>query len=91
MASKLIGATVMSVDNRNVGEINDLIIGVESEKAAQAIIGVGGFLGIGEKDVAVDLSRLNIKTDSTTNAWTIVIDTTEDELNQMPEYQAAAK
>ncbi len=91
MASNLIGTTVMSVDNRNVGEINDIVIDIESEKAAHAIIGVGGFLGIGEKNVAIELNRLNIKTDSNTNTWTIVLETTEDELNQLPEYQAAAK
>jgi sporulation protein YlmC with PRC-barrel domain len=91
LASKLIGTTVMTSDNQSIGEVNDIVIDVENEKAAQAIIGVGGFLGIGEKNVAIDLSRLNVTTDGATNSWTVVIDTTQDELNQMPEYKAAAK
>jgi sporulation protein YlmC with PRC-barrel domain len=90
LASKLIGTTVVSIDNQNIGEINDIVIDVENQEAAQAIIGVGGFLGIGEKNVAVELNRLNVRTDANTNSWTVVLDTTEDELKQMPEYKAAA-
>ena len=90
LASKLIGTTVVSVDNRNIGEINDIVIDVENQEAAQAIIGVGGFLGIGEKNVAVELKRLDVRADLETNAWTVVLDTTEEELKQLPEYKAAA-
>jgi sporulation protein YlmC with PRC-barrel domain len=90
LASKLIGTTVVSIDNQNIGEINDIVIDVENQEAAQAIIGVGGFLGIGEKNVAVELNRLNVRTDANSNSWTVVLDTTEDELKQMPEYKAAA-
>jgi sporulation protein YlmC with PRC-barrel domain len=90
LASKLIGTTVMTSDNQNIGEINDIIIDVENQEAAQAIIGVGGFLGIGEKNVAIELNRLKVTTDGATNARTVVLETTADELNQMPEYKAAA-
>ncbi len=59
-ASYLMGATVYNVDNENLGEINDIILDNQG-RAMAAVIGVGGFLGIGEKNVAVDFSALDIQ------------------------------
>lgn len=56
-ASKLIGARVYSSRNENIGDINDLIID-SSGRVAEVIIGVGGFLGMGEHNVAVPMSDL---------------------------------
>ena len=44
-------------NNENIGEINDVLINRNGQVVA-VIIGVGGFLGIGEKDVAVPMSML---------------------------------
>jgi PRC-barrel domain len=43
----------------NIGDINDLIIG-EDGTITHAVVGVGGFLGIGEKDVAVPFDQLQV-------------------------------
>src|SRR5687768_12113336 len=51
-ASKLIGTRVTGANNENIGEINDVLMD-QNGRAHAVIIGVGGFLGIGEKDVAV--------------------------------------
>ena len=49
------------------------------------IVGVGGFLGIGEKDVLLDRSRLAfVATDSGVK---IVVDTSEAELKSLPAYK----
>jgi sporulation protein YlmC with PRC-barrel domain len=60
LASKLLGFPVYNSaadDAERIGEINDLVIGQSGEVSA-VIIGVGGFLGIGEKNVAVNYEDL---------------------------------
>jgi hypothetical protein len=57
MASKLIGTTVVSANNESIGDVNDVIIDRDG-RALAVVIGVGGFLGIGEKDVAVSFDSL---------------------------------
>lgn len=81
-ASKLIGTTVYNTANENIGEINDLIV---TDGAVTAILGVGGFLGIGERNVAVPMSTLKITPDGT--SWKIVVDVNKDKLNTMPAYE----
>ena len=57
MASKLIGTRVVSSNNESIGDINDVIVD-RNGQAIAAVVGVGGFLGIGEKDVAVPFNAL---------------------------------
>jgi len=57
MASDLIGTKVVSANNESIGDINDVILGRDGQAKA-AVVGVGGFLGIGEKDVAVPFGSL---------------------------------
>lgn len=60
-AEDLIGKTVLSTDGDTIGEIGDIV--VSEDKAPLAVIDVGGFLGIGEKPVAVPLSDLQVGED----------------------------
>jgi len=57
MASDLIGTRVVSTNNESIGDINDVIVDRNGQVMA-VIVGVGGFLGIGEKDVAVPFNSL---------------------------------
>jgi sporulation protein YlmC with PRC-barrel domain len=57
MASDLIGTRVVSTNNESIGDINDVILD-RNGQAMAAVVGVGGFLGIGEKDVAVPFKSL---------------------------------
>jgi sporulation protein YlmC with PRC-barrel domain len=56
-ARKLIGSRVYAANDENVGEINDVLMD-QSGRVHAVILGVGGFLGIGEKDVAVPMNSL---------------------------------
>jgi putative membrane protein len=56
-ASKLAGVTVYGPEKKDVGKITDVLISKDG-KAEYVIIGVGGFLGIGEKDVAVPYDQV---------------------------------
>jgi hypothetical protein len=51
---------------------------------AAAVIGVGGFLGIGEKDVAVTFA--SIRATRQDNDWRLVTDATRDTLREAPVY-----
>lgn len=56
-ASKLVGVNVYNQNNDKIGDIREVIVD-KTGKADAVVIGVGGFLGIGQKDVAVAFSDL---------------------------------
>ena len=61
-APKLIEVDVYGADNKKIGKIDDILMGHDG-KAQAVVIGVGGFLGIGKKDVAVPFSAIEWKTE----------------------------
>jgi sporulation protein YlmC with PRC-barrel domain len=71
-ASKVIGVNVYNENNDKIGEIEELIVD-KSAKVDNVVIGVGGFLGMGEHYVAVPMEKLKwvdqpVRTSSTTTA-----------------------
>jgi putative membrane protein len=59
LASDLEGTTVYGGNNENIGEIDDVVLDRKGRVVA-VIVGVGGFLGIGEKSVAIPFEALEI-------------------------------
>lgn len=84
-ASKLVGATVYNTTNETVGEISDVIISPNGTVTA-VLIGVGGFLGMGEKTIAVPYAALKAARGDN-NALKISIDGTKESLKAMPDYK----
>lgn len=82
--SKLIGAEVYGPDDKSIGEINDVIF-ADNGQIKAAVVGVGGFLGVGEKDVALPFEALNItrKPDSAA-IEKITVSFSKDELMNAP-------
>ena len=71
-SSKLIGVNVYNDNNEKIGDIEELIVD-KSGKVDNVILGVGGFLGMGEHYVAVPMENLKwvnepVRTSSTTTA-----------------------
>ena len=69
-ASKLIGLNVYNQQNQKVGDINEILLD-KSGKVAGVIVGVGGFLGMGEHDVLIAFDQIKfvnepVKTSATT-------------------------
>jgi len=56
-ASKLVGVNVYNDTNEKLGSIDELIMNKEG-KIDKVIIGVGGFLGVGQRDIAVNFDQL---------------------------------
>jgi len=80
--NKLIGQSVQNTaDNKTVGTIDSVIID-KSGKIHNVVIGVGGFLGIDKKDVAVDWSQLHV----TDNGRKVTMNADKDQLKAMPAY-----
>lgn len=58
-ASQIIGQTVTTALNQSVGTVNDIVIEPDG-KVAAVLVGIGGFLGIGERSVPIALRHLVI-------------------------------
>jgi hypothetical protein len=84
-ASKLLGSSVTNTANESVGDINDVILGKDGRVAA-VIVGVGGFLGMGEREVAMSYSALRFSRD-TNGRDVITVNTTKDQLKNAPAWK----
>ncbi|MFV0411432.1 MAG: PRC-barrel domain-containing protein [Paracoccus sp. (in: a-proteobacteria)] len=65
------GALVKSPKGEDIGQVRDLIVDAESGQMIAAIIGVGGLLGIGEKQIAVPWDQLTVNSDAQTISTTL--------------------
>ncbi|HVX37758.1 MAG TPA: PRC-barrel domain-containing protein [Hyphomicrobium sp.] len=82
--SKLVGSKVRNKAGDSIGDINEIIL-TNDGSASAAVIGVGGFLGMGEHQVAVQFKSLKIDRDSNGND-VITLDTTKEALKKAPEW-----
>ena len=88
LASQFMGQTVYSSANENVGEINDLVMNKELDNVV-AVIGVGGFLGIGEKDVAIPIDQITVVKEDGNN-MRLTIAATKEQLEAAPSFDRTA-
>jgi len=88
LASQFMGQPVYSAENENVGEINDLVMNKDLDNIV-AVIGVGGFLGMGEKDVAVPIDQITAAKDANNNLR-LTIAATKEQLEAAPVFDRAA-
>src|SRR5438874_2848272 len=80
-ASKLIGAAVYDPADQKIGTVDELVLNPDG-KVADVVLGVGGFLGAGEKHVAVPMAELKRgKNDH------FVLAATKDSLKQMATFE----
>jgi hypothetical protein len=83
-ASKLVGLTVRNEQNETIGEIKEVL--VNNNGAVQsAIVGVGGFLGVGERNVALAWNQLKLARDN--DQLRAMVSMSKDQLKTLPEYQ----
>lgn len=102
-ASELIGSRVyateaeINTDNTfdkadadwdDIGEINNFLVSRDG-KINAVIVGVGGFLGLGEKNVALRMSELRFlkKTGDDADDYFVVVKSNKEQLEQAPEYK----
>lgn len=68
-ASKLMGVDVYGTDNAKIGDIDEILID-KMGKIHGVVVGVGGFLGIGQKDVAIPFAEVQWMTSREVQAQT---------------------
>ena len=84
-ADALIGATVKNKAGETVGEIKDLHLNKDGSIKA-AVVGVGGFLGMGERNVLMPWNQIQVVREND-NDMVIRTEASKDSLKAMPEYQ----
>ncbi len=77
LAEDLIGSSVYSETGESIGDINNLIVNLDGTVDG-VVIGVGGFLGIGEKDVAIEMASFTLTTDENANTRLVTSATKAD-------------
>ncbi|MEX2489560.1 MAG: PRC-barrel domain-containing protein [Pseudomonadales bacterium] len=83
-ASTLIGAEVSTSDGEDLGSVDDLIIDEDGQVVA-IVVGVGGFLGMAEKNVAIGWGR--VTQSGTGEEQELRVDLTREELRSAPEFE----
>ena len=89
LSSQFIGQPVSNDAGETVGNINDLLFD-KGGRIVNVVIGVGGFLGIGEKNVAMPFTALSITADA--NGKRIVkLAVSKEQLKTAPDFKATEK
>lgn len=83
-ASEIIGMNVMTPNNEDtIGEVDDLVLDAQTGKIRYAAVSVGGFLGIGDKMVAVPWQSFKQLRDEDGDMY-LSLDTTKEKLERAP-------
>ena len=83
-ASELLDENIVNAANESVGDVNDVILDANG-KVASIVVGVGGFLGMGEKDVALSFDQLSFARDND-NGLVVSTNATKESLQAAPAY-----
>jgi sporulation protein YlmC with PRC-barrel domain len=80
-AEELIGKNLVDAKGDTVGEIEDLLVTADNN-VDKVLVSVGGFIGFGERRVALEIDKLSVTEDNVFTA-----DISKDQLEAMPEYE----
>ncbi len=87
LATFIIGQSVYNSDANdaeNIGKLSDFVIDPDG-KIQSVIIGVGGFLGVGQKEVSIPVKEIKLSLRSDGRTW-LVLNSTKDELKAAPKF-----
>jgi len=86
LATKFKGTDVMGANNEKIGDVADLLFDKDNRILAY-VISVGGFLGIGAKDVALTPATFKILPPTDRENMKLQLSMTKDELKAAPEFK----
>lgn len=87
VSKDLIGQVVYAPDKVKIGSISELILSKDGKSVQGFVIGIGGFLGIGERSVALQIDKLRIA-DTPDGSVRLTMDMTKDELANAPPFKS---
>jgi len=79
-ATSIIGDDVKNVEGKDLGEIKDIMIDLDSGRIEYAVLSFGGFLGLGDKYFAVPFEALRVDTDEEC----LIMDVSKETLKNAP-------
>ncbi|MGM0583877.1 MAG: PRC-barrel domain-containing protein [Pseudomonadota bacterium] len=88
-ASEMIGQPVITAEGEEAGEIVDLLVS-DDNRVTGVVVGLGGFLGFGEKRVEVEMDRLDLMPTGEGGAQ-LLLDYTRADLEQAPAFVPLAE
>jgi sporulation protein YlmC with PRC-barrel domain len=80
---QIMGQTVYNDKDERVGQVEDIIVAPD-KAVSYAIVGAGGFLGLGKHDVAIPVSQFKVK-----DGKLVLARATKEALKAMPEFEYA--
>ena len=83
----IVGQNVYQPDDTKIGSISDLLLTKDSKSVQGFVIGVGGFLGIGERSVALQLDKLKVMPQADGRVK-LVMDVKREELANAPPFKS---
>jgi hypothetical protein len=86
LASKFSGTDVVGADDAKIGDVSDILFD-KDHKVMAFIVGVGGFLGIGAKDVAIDPASFQTVPGRDASDVKLRLSMTKDELKAAPAFE----
>jgi sporulation protein YlmC with PRC-barrel domain len=86
LASKFNGTDVIGTDDAKIGDVSDVLFDKDN-KVIAFIVGVGGFLGIGAKDVAIDPTSFQAVPGKDATDMKLRLSMTKDELKAAPAFE----
>ena len=86
LSSKFKGTDVIGTDDAKIGDVSDLLFD-KDRKIIAYIVGVGGFLGIGAKDVAIDPASFQAVPGKDATDTKLRLSMTKDELKAAPAFE----
>ncbi|MBJ3762784.1 PRC-barrel domain-containing protein [Maribius pontilimi] len=89
LADDLLGSRVYSQTGESIGDIDDMIVTLDGAVEG-IVIGVGGFLGMGKKSVALQMSALSTSTDDMGNVR-LVTSATKADLEAADEFVSVSR
>lgn len=87
-ASDYMGKSIYNAEDKSIGDVNDLIM-EENGGVVAAVVGVGGFLGIGEKNVAIPMDKLTVTREE--NSVRLTTTETAESLQSAPKFMTLAE
>ena len=84
-ANDYIGSAVYTSTDESIGSVTNLIL-EENGGIVAAVVGVGGFLGLGAKDVAVPMDKLTVTRDTANGTIRLTTTETAETLKAAPEF-----
>lgn len=85
MSGQIDDLDLRNAANEKVGEIEDAVI--SQGRVVGYVISVGGFLGVGDRNIVVDPGMINVAYNEADKKWTATINATKEQLQAIPAFK----